>query len=57
MGMLAIISLFARLRGEKVGVRWAAVHRLKLPKATSPSHAFGAGPSLSPDAAERGKWQ
>jgi hypothetical protein len=27
------------LGGERVGVRWAAVQRLRLPKATSPSHA------------------
>ena len=58
--MLAIISLSARLRGERVGVRWAAVQRLRLRKATSPSHAgacpraalcadpWGVGPFLSP---------
>jgi hypothetical protein len=54
MAMLAIISLSARLRGERVGVRWGAVQRLRLHKATSPSRAFGAGPSLSPAVRRRG---
>src|SRR5260370_42317938 len=31
---------------ERAGVRWGIPERLPVP--TSPSHAFGAGPSLSP---------
>jgi len=38
--------LSARLRGERVGVRWVDVRDEAPP--TSPSHAYGAGPSLSP---------
>ncbi len=34
------------LGAERVGVRWGIPERLPVP--TSPSHAFGAGPSLSP---------
>src|SRR5207247_1097180 len=34
------------LGAERVGVRWGIRERLPIP--TSPSHAFGAGPSLSP---------
>jgi hypothetical protein len=45
---IAMICLSARLRGERVGVRWAAAQCLRHREATSPSHAFGVGPSLSP---------
>src|SRR6266496_4288470 len=34
------------LGAERVGVRWGIPERL--PRPTSPSHAYGAGPSLSP---------
>jgi hypothetical protein len=42
------ISLAPRLLGERVGVRGAAQQRWRCQKATSPSPACGAGPSLSP---------
>src|SRR5436853_128335 len=40
------------LGAERAGVRWGIPERLPTP--TSPSHAFGAGPSLSPLKGEEG---
>src|SRR5207237_134561 len=45
---LTDISLSPRWRGERVGVRGAAPQHWTRQKATSPSRAGGAGPSLSP---------